>query len=152
MLDSKNKAEIGLLCEHIDGVKVLLLRQQEKIEQLRDEIQKLRCENEELKAAGKKAVVYPIPCRKFRNASALEWITKLMEETHEVAREAVVSAEDENRDKLVEETFAEELTDVITVCTSWLDALGYGEEARCIVQQRVNDKNRKRGYHAEANF
>lgn len=64
MLDSKNKAEIGLLCEHIDDVRVVLLRQQEKIEQLRDEIQKLRCENEELKAAREKQAVYPVPCRK----------------------------------------------------------------------------------------
>ena len=147
MLDSKNKAEIGLLCQHIDDVKVLLFRQQEKIEQLRDEIQKLRCENEELKAVGEEGV-YPVPCRKFRNASALEWITKLIEETHEVAREAVIFSEDEDRYNF-DETFAEELTDVITVCTSWLDALGYKEEARRIVQQRVNEKNRKRGYHAE---
>lgn len=41
---------------------------------------------------------------------------------------------------------AEELTDVITVCTSWLYALGYDEEQRGEVQRRVNEKNRERGY------
>ena len=41
---------------------------------------------------------------------------------------------------------AEELTDVITVCTSWLHALGYDEYLRGEVQRRVNEKNKKRGY------
>jgi hypothetical protein len=41
---------------------------------------------------------------------------------------------------------ADELTDVITVCTSFLEALGYNEHARMAVQRRVNEKNQRRGY------
>ena len=41
---------------------------------------------------------------------------------------------------------AEELTDVITVCVSWLDADGWDEEARGELQREVNEKNKKRGY------
>lgn len=42
-----------------------------------------------------------------------------------------------------------EITDVITLCTSWLDALGCDEEERDEWQRRVNEKNRMRGYHEE---
>lgn len=98
-------------------------------------------------------MVKPIPCRRFSNASMLDWITKLMEETHEVAREAALLAPrlakgdwytDDTLE--VEWRLAEELTDVITLCTSWLDALGYDEEVRDMVQGVINQRNRKRGY------
>ena len=45
-----------------------------------------------------------------------------------------------------EEALAEKLTDVITVCVSWLDALGYDEEMRGELHRRVNEKNKKRGH------
>ena len=44
---------------------------------------------------------------------------------------------------------AEELTDVITVCTSYLAALGFDQNARDVIQSRVNDKNDRRGYFKE---
>lgn len=45
-----------------------------------------------------------------------------------------------------EEALAEKLTEIITVCTSWIDALGYDEAKRGELQRRVNEKNRERGY------
>ena len=39
-----------------------------------------------------------------------------------------------------------ELTDVITVCVSWLEADGWDEEARGELQREVNENNYERGY------
>ena len=47
---------------------------------------------------------------------------------------------------MTEKRIAEELTDVITVCVSWLDTLGYDETARERLQAQVNEKNKARGY------
>ena len=93
----------------------------------------------------------PQPCRKFKMISTADWITKLMEEVVEVVHIAADNAELDVRDWLDDEDMladklGEELTDVITVCTSWLDAFGYDEVARGKLQERVNEKNRKRGY------
>ena len=96
----------------------------------------------------------PQPCTKFRGAQTAERIAKLSEETNEVIQEATEFWDlDEHRGCLELEAVAAtadrlalELTDVITVCTSWLYALGYDEKARGEVQRRVNEKNKKRGY------
>ena len=73
----------------------------------------------------------PQPCTKFRNAGIVDWAAKLNKEVYEVIRGAayIERLADEADDDDVER-LAEELTNVITVCTSWLDALGYDEEQR----------------------
>lgn len=126
----------------------MLHKQQERIEALEAEL-----------ARAGKPVIKPIPCKKFKNASELEWVAKLMEETDEAVQEAAILeefADDEgmvDSDKAgivdVNNRLAMELTDVITVCVSWLYALGYDETAREKLQAQVNEKNRKRGYHDE---
>lgn len=98
-------------------------------------------------------MIKPIPCVKFRNASTKEWMEKLAEETEEVIGEADLINLDLDgiiRNRQVNVHLAEELTDVITVCVSWLDALGYDEDERDEWQRRVNEKNRLRGYHEAA--
>jgi len=95
----------------------------------------------------------PQPCRKFKMISTADWVAKLMEEVVEVAHIAAGNAELYVRDWLDDEDMladklGEELTDVITVCTSWLDAFGYDEVARGKLQERVNEKNKERGYWA----
>lgn len=134
------RAKIAMISNAADEAEVMLLTQQEKIEEL------------EARLAARKSVIKPIPCRKFKDASMLEWIAKLTEETDEVVQEATVLSRRMATacDDVDDFDLAEELTDVITVCVSWLDALDYGEEARGDVQQYVNEKNRKRGYHDEA--
>jgi len=89
----------------------------------------------------------PQPCTKYRDAGALEWAAKLNKEVYEVIRGVayIERLADEADDDDVER-LAEELTNIITVCTSWLDALGYDEYLRGEVQKRVNEKNKKRGY------
>lgn len=89
----------------------------------------------------------PQLCTKFRNAGIVDWAAKLNKEVYEVIRGAayIERLADEADDDDVER-LAEELTNVITVCTSWLDALGYDEEKRGELQRLVNEKNKKRGY------
>jgi hypothetical protein len=103
----------------------------------------------------------PIPCKKFEYAPAMAWVAKLIEDTDEVVQEAaeyhkILEHAHGNsypdRAKAIKEGLAMGLTDIITICTSWLYAIGYDEEARCQLQRCVNEKNRKRGYHDEANF
>lgn len=43
----------------------------------------------------------------------------------------------------------EKIADVITVCISYLNALGYDEEKRSELFAKVNEKNEKRGYFKE---
>lgn len=97
----------------------------------------------------------PQPCTKYRDAGMVEWIAKLSEETDEVIQEAKEMAElyenqcsvvDPEEMGAVQDRLALELTDVITVCTSWLYALGYEEDGRAAVQVRVNKNNKARGY------
>ena len=97
-------------------------------------------------------MIKPIPCVAFRHADIGDWMDKLREEMEEVIAEAERVDLNENTGALGgdRDRLAEELTDVITVCVSWLDALGYGEEERDEWQRRVNEKNRLRGYHEEA--
>ena len=89
----------------------------------------------------------PQPCTRFWNAGMVEWIAKLNEEVYEVIRRAayVERIADEADDDDDEACLAEDLTNVITVCTSWLAALGYDEARRGELQKRINEENKKRG-------
>lgn len=128
--------------------------------EIQSRIIQLEAENEELRRENKRMgeVIKPQPCTRFRNAGTVEWIAKLMEETNEAIQEAyTISQLEQTRKKTpceamnevvqnARERLAMELTDVITVCVSWLDAEGWDEEERGEVQKRVNEKNRERGY------
>ena len=43
-----------------------------------------------------------------------------------------------------------EIADIITVCISYLNAIGYNENGRSEIFRRVNEKNEKRGYFEES--
>lgn len=97
----------------------------------------------------------PQPCTvKFQDADAFDWTAKLIEETDEAVHEArivrnLTRANDEKLNQhlqLARKRLAEELTDVIHVCVSWLDAEGWDEEARGELHRYVNEKNKDRGY------
>ena len=117
-------------------------------------LDQLQAENEELKLKTGTDMTKPQPCTKYRDAERMAWIAKLIEETHEVVQEAQIVAQLE---KANEETLstvfwearkrlAMELTDVKTLCESWLYAEGWDEEERGELQRLVNEKNRERGY------
>lgn len=131
--------------------------QANKIDQLQAENEELKRENEQLKT-GTVDMTKPQPCTKFRDADTVEWIAKLSEETDEVIQEAHIISQHEQSNKkfpceVMNEVIMEarkrlalELTDVIHVCVSWLDAEGWDEAARCELHRLVNEKNRERGY------
>ena len=99
----------------------------------------------------------PQPCTRFRNAGTVEWIAKLMEETNEAVQEAYTVSQLEQSNKKfpceamnevihgARERLALELTNVIHVCVSWLDAEGWDEALRGELQKRVNEKYKARG-------
>ena len=66
--------------------------------------------------------------------SELDWVYRVREELDEAL------AADNPEDK------AEEIVDAITVCISWLNARGHGEEDRIKMFRKVNKKNKRRGY------
>ena len=91
--------------------------------------------------------------RKFtKNYSYRDWFLALQEEIFEAfeAGREVFTYDLNNFYPIVRrenvEKLAEELTDVITVCTSFLEALGINQKARAELQRRVNQKNAARGY------
>lgn len=80
------------------------------------------------------------------NTSVRTWFQKLQEEVMEAHEKAVyyqlAGEDDEDR----RSGLAEELTDIKTVCETYLHALGYGGCERAAIQRRVNEKNKRRGY------
>ena len=96
----------------------------------------------------------PQPCTKYRDAERMAWIVKLVEETNEVVQEAQVVSQLEKMDNEVLSTvlwearkrLAMELTDVKTLCESWLYAEEWDEEQRGELHRLVNEKNKARGY------
>ena len=130
------------------------------------EIQHLRDENERLKIladSGKKCVdeksgrivdmTRPQPCvryleQHFNKDKSLYLVGRCLAQVDQERKECLealvicfADGEDEAKEHL-----AEELTDVKTAATTALHVLGYDEVARGKLQERVNEKNRKRGY------
>lgn len=100
----------------------------------------------------------PIPCRKFYKGKTTPQeicevgIDKIGEEYLEVQTAAFEWLKHENDENCGEFDvacihLAEELTDLITAATSFLEAIGCYKEDRAELQARVNEKNRRRGYH-----
>ena len=131
------------------------------IRQIAERINELEEENKRLKGLLEEQdnkqvlnMTKPQPCTKFREAERMEWIAKLVEETHEVVQEVQIVAQLEKTDEEALSTvlwearkrLAMELTDVKTLCESWLYAEGWDEEERDELQRLVNEKNKERGY------
>ena len=94
---------------------------------------------------------YDIPTKEY---NLRDWLQKLNEELDEVKEAAFIvdisiCAEYELQKR--KKALAMEIQDLITVCTSYLDALGFDEVARNEITKQVNEKNRKRGYFEEGN-
>lgn len=95
----------------------------------------------------------PQPCVKAKEQTDADFAMKLAEEVQEVT-EAMKALDYATREtaycrytpRLARDRLGEELTDVITVCVTWLASLGYDEVERGRIQRAVNEKNHKRGY------
>ena len=71
-----------------------------------------------------------------KDYSLHNWVSKLLEEVAEVQAQVAYVADNYNAIN----NLALELTDVITVCTSWLENLGYDERKRLELFSKVNEK------------
>jgi NTP pyrophosphatase (non-canonical NTP hydrolase) len=83
------------------------------------------------------------------------WLAKLKEEVSEVEAEVDkvgnitppdLMLRTNTQKEEMSDDLSEELTDVITVCASTLNWLGWTIYGRAQLQKKVNEKNRKRGY------
>ena len=93
-----------------------------------------------------KNMTKPQPCDMFDVADGEAWAKELGKHMYDVVRDVIYMDQFfDCIERADEEALAEKLTDIITVCTSWLDALGYDETMRGELQKRVNEKNKKRG-------
>ena len=89
----------------------------------------------------------PQPCNMFDVADGEAWAKELGKHMYDVVRDVIYMDQFfDCIERADEEALAEKLTDVITVCVSWLDALGFNEEARGDLHRMVNEKNKARGY------
>jgi len=132
------------------------------ISQMAERVHELEEENKRLKGLLEEQdnkqvldMTKPQPCTKFEDAVTVKWVAKLLEETNEVIQETPeyrtlfengYSRECPDRAKAAKDRIALELTDVIHVCVSWLNAMGYDEDERGELHRRVNEKNKERGY------
>lgn len=95
----------------------------------------------------------PVPCLKFDGCPISEQMEYIAGEVDEARRAYDDYCRDleYNRESTAvsKDHVAEELTDVITAATTALAMLGYNNEARIIMQRKVNEKNRVRGYWGE---
>ena len=73
-----------------------------------------------------------------KDYSTLDWLNKLNEKLDEVKLSIAMAQ--------FKVKTAEELQDLITVCTSFLEFLGYDENKRGELAKQINEKNRRRGY------
>lgn len=142
-MENEKTWQIKVMIEQLGSLRGMLKSHEEQMQQLRED-------NNWLKENYLPEKTLPQPCRKFKDASTKDFIVKLSEEVAEVVQEALrwealrkVNALQTSGAK---RRLAEELTDVITVCTTWLDAQGYNTQRRGEVQEVINAKNKARGY------
>jgi len=118
-------------------------------ENIQSYIIQLEAENEELRRENKRMgeVIKPQPCNMFDVADGEAWAKELGKHMYDVVRDVIYMEQFfDCIERADEEALAEKLTEIITVCTSWIDALGYDEAKRGELQRRINEKNRERGY------
>ena len=88
----------------------------------------------------------PQPCDMFDVVDGEAWAKELGKHMYDVIKDVIYMDQFfDCIERADEEALAEKLTDIITVCTSWIDALGYDEVKRGKLQERVNEKNLRRG-------
>ena len=97
------------------------------------------CDGEEAEKSETPLRCLPLPVvrdggREVSTYTKSDWVLKVIEELEEVRKAEGLSQ------------MTEEIADVITVGISWLNALGYNEQARARIFRAVNAKNRARGY------
>ena len=136
-----------------DCLRMLPLEHKSEMQLLREENEWLKmvlkdCEKKHVDEKSRRVVdmTRPQPCNMFDVAAGEAWAKELGKHMYEVIKDVIYMEQFfDCIERADEETLAEKLTDIITVCTSWIDALGYDEVKRGKLQERVNEKNLRRG-------
>lgn len=147
----------GML-ENLRELRRLLIEQEREMQRLKIEnawLKKVLEDCEKKRVEGKRVVdmTRPQPCvryleQHFNEDESLYLVGRCLAQVDQERKEcfeALVTcfADGEAEAK---EHLAEELTDVKTAATTALHVLGYDEVARGKLQERVNEKNKARGY------
>ena len=149
----EQEAAMGTL-EKLRELRRLLAEYEREMQRLKKENEWLKkvledCEKKRVDEKSGRVVdmTKPQPCDMFDVADAEAWGRELGKHMYEVIKDVIYMDQFfDCIERADEEDLAEKLTDVITVCTSWIDALGYDEVKRGELQKRVNEKNKARGY------
>ena len=152
-------AALGML-EKLGKLRKLLADYDREMQRLKTENEWLKmvlsdCEKKRVDAKGGRIVdmTRPQPCvrylkQHFNKDKSLYLVGRCLAQVDQERKECLEAlvtcfADGEAEAK---EQLAEELTDVKTAATTALHVLGYDEEARGKLQERVNEKNLMRGY------
>ena len=120
-----------------------------------EELQSLKNFNGKILAMSKAINILPSPVVRDKNGKLIkdhspkDFFLKLQEEIFEVIDAVNVKDifdEDLSSDIFPNDHIAEEIADIITVCISQLEAMGFDEKKRSELFAKVNEKNKKRGY------
>ena len=149
--DTEKEATVKALTA--DGLQTLPPEHKSELQILREENEWLKmvlkdCEKKHVDEKSRRVVdmTRPQPCNMFDVADAEAWGKDLGKHMYEVIKDVIYMDQFfDCIERADEEALAEKLTDIITVCTSWIDALGYDEVKRGELQARVNEKNLRRG-------
>ena len=149
---------MGML-ENLRELRRLLVEHEQEMQRLKIENDWLKmvledCEKKRVDAKGGRIVdmTRPQPCvrylkQHFNKDKSLYLVGRCLAQVDQERKECLEALTDCFGDKSgAREHLAEELTDVVTAATTALRMLGYDEEARGKLQERVNEKNRRRGY------
>ena len=137
-----------------DGLQMLPMEHKSEMQLLREENEWLKmvlkdCEKKHVDEKSRRVVdmTRPQPCDMFDVVDGEAWAKELGKHMYDVIKDVIYMDQFfDCIERADEEALAEKLTDIITVCTSWIDALGYDEAKRGELQRRVNEKNCEQGY------
>ena len=154
----EQEAAMGML-EKLGKLRKLLVDYDREMQRLKTENEWLKmvlsdCEKKRVDAKGGRIVdmTRPQPCvrylkQHFNKDKSLYLVGRCLAQVDQERKECLEALTDCFGDKSgAREHLAEELTDVVTAATTALRMLGYDEEARGKLQERVNEKNKARGY------
>ena len=83
----------------------------------------------------------------IKNYTLEDFSKSLQKETFGLVNQLDMAVQSRNIEDLAETP--EKIADIITVCISYLNAIGYNEEERSEIFRHINEKNEKRGYFEE---
>ena len=151
------KKEVTAEALKAEELQILPVEHKSKVQLLQEENEWLKmvlrdCENKRVNVQKKRVVdmTRPQPCEEIECLSPLRWYAKLTDELDKIKNKTLklsqIIGTDSDEIHQTEAYIATKLTELVTICTSWLYyGLGYDEHSRGKVQKRVNEKHLRHG-------